>query len=213
MQRVFPRFFGFSVFVRPSLLVEGYLLLAASFREKNRGIGRSIIPGSREEAFDQPPKPSTGASTTVGTGTEMVADLSRPSTDSIRYLREGSDRLGRNLDQIGGGNLLRRGQPERESYDSPRLLPAKRNLDQIGGGNLLRGVDDRFDRNLDQIGGGNLVRGLDDVADAADNFRRNLDQIGGGNLVRGLAEAMVREMARERAAESRSHPRSRFAGQ
>lgn len=39
----------------------------------------------------------------------------------------------RNLDQIGGGNLVR-------------------NLDQIGGGNLVR--------NLDQIGGGNLVRSL-----------------------------------------------------
>lgn len=39
-----------------------------------------------------------------------------------------------NLDQIGGGNLLRR-----------------RNLDQIGGANLIK-------RNLDQIGGGNLLR-------------------------------------------------------
>ncbi|CAB0039871.1 unnamed protein product [Trichogramma brassicae] len=44
-------------------------------------------------------------------------------------------RMGRNLDPIGGGNLVRR------------------NLDSIGGGNLIR-------RNLDSIGGGNLLRSV-----------------------------------------------------
>ncbi|XP_076633874.1 uncharacterized protein LOC143348016 isoform X1 [Colletes latitarsis] len=100
------------------------------------------------------------------------------------------DRLERNLDQIGGGNLLRRGLHERE-YDYTRWLGPRGNLDQIGGGNLLREVDDRVGRNLDQIGGGNLVRGLNDVVTAADNLRRNLDQIGGGNLVRELAQKLV----------------------
>ncbi|XP_017792986.1 PREDICTED: uncharacterized protein LOC108574852 [Habropoda laboriosa] len=101
----------------------------------------------------------------------------------LRYEEDMADRLERNLDQIGGGNLLRRG------------LQEERNLDQIGGGNLLREVDaERLnERNLDQIGGGNLVRGLDGVMAAADHFRRNLDQIGGGNLVRSLSE-IHREM-------------------
>lgn len=101
-------------------------------------------------------------------------------------------RLDRNLDQIGGGNLLR-GLSGRETAhdDSPRWWPAaRRNLDQIGGGNLLRSTDDRFSRNLDQIGGGNLVR------DTSGNLRRNLDQIGGGNLVRDLANVISRFQAR-----------------
>ena len=117
------------------------------------------------------------------------------------YVREGEDeddRFSRNLDQIGGGNLLRRGLVvEREgSYDSSRRwLPSRRNLDQIGGGNLLREADYRSERNLDSIGGGNLVRGL---GGAADHLRRNLDQIGGGNLVRNLPDDASREPAETR---------------
>ncbi|XP_050580202.1 uncharacterized protein LOC126917413 isoform X1 [Bombus affinis] len=117
------------------------------------------------------------------------------------YVHEGKaedDRFSRNLDQIGGGNLLRRGLVvERDgSYDSSRRwLPSRRNLDQIGGGNLLREADYRSERNLDSIGGGNLVRGLDG---AADHLRRNLDQIGGGNLVRNLPDDASREPAETR---------------
>lgn len=117
------------------------------------------------------------------------------------YVHEGKaedDRFSRNLDQIGGGNLLRRGLVvERDgSYDSSRRwLPSRRNLDQIGGGNLLREADYRNERNLDSIGGGNLVRGLDG---AADHLRRNLDQIGGGNLVRNLPDDASREPAETR---------------
>lgn len=108
------------------------------------------------------------------------------------------DRFSRNLDQIGGGNLLRRGLVvEREgSYDSSRRwLPSRRNLDQIGGGNLLREADYRGERNLDSIGGGNLVRGL---GGTADHLRRNLDQIGGGNLVRDVPDDGSREPAETR---------------
>ncbi|XP_076392999.1 uncharacterized protein LOC105664375 isoform X1 [Megachile rotundata] len=96
---------------------------------------------------------------------------------SSRYSRnERVDRLDRNLDQIGGGNLLKR---RLESAYEPFWVSSRRNLDQIGGGNLLRSVDERVNRNLDQLGGGNLVRSTS---------RRNLDQLGGGNLVRSLAE-------------------------
>lgn len=104
-------------------------------------------------------------------------------------------RLDRNLDQIGGGNLVR-GLSEQEMArdNSPRWWSAaRRNLDQIGGGNLLRSTDDRFSRNLDQIGGGNLVR---DLSGAREDFRRNLDQIGGGNLVRDLASVVRRFQSR-----------------
>ncbi|CAL7941609.1 unnamed protein product [Xylocopa violacea] len=98
-----------------------------------------------------------------------------------------SDRLSRNLDHIGGGNLLRRELAERQSsHNARRWFPSQRNLDQIGGGNLLREVNDRGERNLDQIGGGNLVRSLDGVIVAAEDLRRNLDKIGGGNLVHAL---------------------------
>ncbi|XP_031835793.1 uncharacterized protein LOC116428360 isoform X1 [Nomia melanderi] len=108
-----------------------------------------------------------------------------------------STRLDRNLDQIGGGNLLR-GLSERETArDRSWWSAARRNLDQIGGGNLLRSADDRLSRNLDQIGGGNLVR------DTSGDFRRNLDQIGGGNLVRDLAGAVRRFQARAGDAGSR----------
>lgn len=101
--------------------------------------------------------------------------------------RDGQDeRLSRNLDQIGAGNLLRgasslSAEREGSSYDGRW---SRRNLDQIGGGNLLREADSRGERNLDSIGGGNLVRGV------SDNLRldRNLDQIGGGNLVRSLTD-------------------------
>lgn len=144
------------------------------------------------------------------TGIAAAAELSRAEKDRSRYGRDAGDRLERNLDQIGGGNLLRRGLLEREpAYDSGRWPTPMmaRNLDQIGGGNLLRDADDRLDRNLDQIGGGNLVRSLDGVGSAADSLRRNLDQIGGGNLVRGLAE-VANEIARERAVESRSRSNS-----
>ncbi|XP_017880008.1 uncharacterized protein LOC108624908 [Ceratina calcarata] len=101
-----------------------------------------------------------------------------------------NDRFLRNLDQIGGGNLLRREIPKWSSG----------NLDQIGGGNLLREVprehgSDRGERNLDQIGGGNLIRSLIDL-------RRNLDQIGGGNLVRSFGGSLTREM--EPSAEKRN---------
>ncbi|XP_033354959.1 uncharacterized protein LOC117236266 [Bombus vosnesenskii] len=119
------------------------------------------------------------------------------------YVHEGKaedDRFSRNLDQIGGGNLLRRGLVvEREgSYDgSRRWLPSRRNLDQIGGGNLLREADYRGERNLDSIGGGNLVRGL---GGTADHLRRNLDQIGGGNLVRNVPDDGSREPAETRSA-------------
>ncbi|XP_017760346.1 PREDICTED: orcokinin peptides-like [Eufriesea mexicana] len=118
-----------------------------------------------------------------------------------RYLRdeEAGNRDSRNLDHIGGGNLLRRRLAEglgerlgeREDsrlYDSRRWMASRRNLDQIGGGNLLREAVDRGQRNLDHIGGGNLVRDLDSVLVTNDNPRRNLDQIGGGNLVRSIFE-------------------------
>ncbi|XP_076757947.1 uncharacterized protein LOC143427582 isoform X1 [Xylocopa sonorina] len=105
-----------------------------------------------------------------------------------------NDRISRNLDHIGGGNLLRRELAERQSsHNARRWYPAERNLDQIGGGNLLREVNDRGERNLDQIGGGNLVRSLDGVIVAAEDFRRNLDKIGGGNLVRSLAARRYEE--------------------
>nr|XP_050859969.1 uncharacterized protein LOC127068197 [Vespula vulgaris] len=81
---------------------------------------------------------------------------------------EADDRTMRNLDQIGGGNLVR----SSNTFGAGLL----RNLDQIGGGNLVR--------NLDQIGGGNLVRNLDQIGGG--NLVRNLDQIGGGNLVRDV---------------------------
>ncbi|KAG6800036.1 orcokinin peptides isoform X1 [Apis mellifera caucasica] len=99
--------------------------------------------------------------------------------------RDGQDeRLSRNLDQIGAGNLLRgasslSAEREGSSYDGRW---SRRNLDQIGGGNLLREADSRGERNLDSIGGGNLVRGANLRLD------RNLDQIGGGNLVRSLTD-------------------------
>ncbi|XP_014602888.1 PREDICTED: orcokinin peptides type A-like [Polistes canadensis] len=89
----------------------------------------------------------------------------------------------RNLDQIGGGNLVR-SVPNFNEYNNERSL---RNLDQIGGGNLVRDLSNfKFGakRNLDQIGGGNLVRNLDHIGGG--NLVRNLDQIGGGNLVRNL---------------------------
>lgn len=104
--------------------------------------------------------------------------------------RDGEDeRLSRNLDQIGAGNLLR-GAGEGSSYDGRW---SRRNLDQIGGGNLLREAESRDERNLDSIGGGNLVRGVNRPLSSTDNnprFDRNLDQIGGGNLVRGLARSI-----------------------
>lgn len=118
------------------------------------------------------------------TGIAAAAELSRALKDRSRHAQDAGDRLERNLDQIGGGNLLRRGLLERETaYDSGRWPTpmAARNLDQIGGGNLLRDADDRLDRNLDQIGGGNLVRDLAEVAN---------------------------EITRERAAESRSRSNS-----
>ncbi|XP_043504603.1 orcokinin peptides type B-like [Polistes fuscatus] len=113
----------------------------------------------------------------------------------------------RNLDQIGGGNLVR-SVPNFNEYNDERSLRnldqigggnlvrdlsnfkfgAKRNLDQIGGGNLVRSSNilggGNLVRNLDQIGGGNLVRNLDQIGGG--NLVRNLDQIGGGNLVRNL---------------------------
>ncbi|XP_015174930.1 PREDICTED: orcokinin peptides type A-like, partial [Polistes dominula] len=100
----------------------------------------------------------------------------------------------RNLDQIGGGNLLR--------DLSGFKFGAKRNLDQIGGGNLVRNLDQigggNLVRNLDQIGGGNLVRNLDQIGGG--NLVRNLDQIGGGNLVRNLDQIgggnLVRDIER-----------------
>ncbi|XP_034176245.2 uncharacterized protein LOC117602396 isoform X1 [Osmia lignaria lignaria] len=118
-----------------------------------------------------------------------------PTLSKSRLFRdEEVDRLLRNLDQIGGGNLLRRRGLE-IAYE-PRWLTPRRNLDQIGGGNLLRSVDERFARNLDQIGGGNLVRSV------LDDRRRNLDHIGGGNLVRDLSE--IAGELEARAVESRS---------
>ncbi|XP_076670380.1 uncharacterized protein LOC143369856 isoform X1 [Andrena cerasifolii] len=138
---------------------------------------------ARGKTFErQPSKDSIAGDTT--TGIAAAAELSRALKDRSRYVRDDGDRRERNLDQIGGGNLLRRGLLERESaYDSGRWpTPMNaRNLDQIGGGNLLRDVDDRLDRNLDQIGGGNLVRDLAQVAN---------------------------EIARERAVESRSRSSS-----
>ncbi|XP_015440445.1 PREDICTED: uncharacterized protein LOC107195172 [Dufourea novaeangliae] len=147
---------------------------------------------------------SKGLAAMTGPTTE-TADHARLSRNRLRELRDGDGdysetgaaRLQRNLDQIGGGNLLRRGLRERETgyptTDYPRWLAARRNLDQIGGGNLLRDTDDRFGRNLDQIGGGNLVRSS---TYPRDGLRRNLDQIGGGNLVRDLAR-VVREFETE----------------
>ncbi|KAK1124613.1 hypothetical protein K0M31_005987 [Melipona bicolor] len=129
---------------------------------------------------------------------EKAANVARASSSSVPkvakspafYLERGEegarekDRSSRNLDQIGGGNLLRRGLTS--SFNGQRWLSSRRrNLDQIGGGNLLRSADDRGERNLDSIGGGNLVRGLGEGF----AFRRNLDQIGGGNLVRDLANS------------------------
>nr|XP_033342851.1 uncharacterized protein LOC117229974 isoform X1 [Megalopta genalis] len=135
-------------------------------------------------------------------GARRPSNQSDPATEVARFdrnldqigggnlLRSVDDRFSRNLDQIGGGNLVR-------SMDDR----FSRNLDQIGGGNLVRSTDDRYSRNLDQIGGGNLVRSMDDrysrnldqigggnlVRSADDRYLRNLDQIGGGNLVRSLS--------------------------
>ncbi|XP_020278306.1 uncharacterized protein LOC109852007 isoform X1 [Pseudomyrmex gracilis] len=94
--------------------------------------------------------------------------------DSLKNARESDGRVARNLDQIGGGNLVRRNL---DPIGGGNLL--KRNLDQIGGGNLLK-------RNLDQIGGGNLLRRNLDQIGGGNLLRRNLDQIGGGNLVRSI---------------------------
>ncbi|XP_078046753.1 uncharacterized protein LOC144475072 isoform X1 [Augochlora pura] len=141
-------------------------------------------------------------------GARRLSNQTDPATEVARFdrnldqigggnlLRSIDDRFARNLDQIGGGNLVRSAD---DRYS--------RNLDQIGGGNLVRSVDDRYFRNLDQIGGGNLVRSVDDrylrnldqigggnlvrsLSGPRDDFRRNLDQIGGGNLVRNLARAV-----------------------
>ncbi|XP_076302988.1 uncharacterized protein LOC143221423 [Lasioglossum baleicum] len=130
-----------------------------------------------------------------------VSRMSKGSIDrgsEYRSEEEAENRISRNLDHIGGGNLLRRrlaerfGQPEGSPplYRSGGWLASRRNLDQIGGGNLLREAVDRDQRrNLDHIGGGNLVRDLDGPLVPDDHLlRRNLDQIGGGNLVRSIAE-------------------------
>ncbi|KOX79267.1 hypothetical protein WN51_09069, partial [Melipona quadrifasciata] len=155
---------------------------------KRGGIGGSIESNDEtDEISGSPPR-------------EKAANVARASSSGVPkaakspafYLARGEegarekDRSSRNLDQIGGGNLLRRGLTS--SFDGQRWLSSRRrNLDQIGGGNLLRSAidDDRGERNLDSIGGGNLVRGLGEGF----AFRRNLDQIGGGNLVRDLANS------------------------
>ncbi|KZC06977.1 Syntaxin-1A [Dufourea novaeangliae] len=181
---------------------------ALKYQSKARRTGRSVLrqtiygPTAAEilAAYIQ----DHGLAAMTGPTTE-TADHARLSRNRLRELRDGDGdysetgaaRLQRNLDQIGGGNLLRRGLRERETgyptTDYPRWLAARRNLDQIGGGNLLRDTDDRFGRNLDQIGGGNLVRSS---TYPRDGLRRNLDQIGGGNLVRDLAR-VVREFETE----------------
>lgn len=115
-------------------------------------------------------------------------ELTVPANSRYLGVVEAGDRQERNLDQIGGGNLLRRGLGHQwDSTEARRWSPSRRNLDQIGGGNLLRNAADRIERNLDQIGGGNLVRDLNGLFTASDELRRNLDQIGGGNLVRSLS--------------------------
>ncbi|KAL0838934.1 hypothetical protein ABMA28_016944 [Loxostege sticticalis] len=81
-----------------------------------------------------------GISSALGRG-EIV---DRESTGATQFLR--------NLDPIGGGNLV------------------KKNLDHIGGPNLVK-------KNLDSLGGGNLVRRLDPMFG---RFIRQLDSIGGG---------------------------------
>lgn len=127
-------------------------------------------------------------------GGNVARLLSRSGVGKSNYdARDGQDeRLSRNLDQIGAGNLLRgvsslSAEREGLSYDNRW---SRRNLDQIGGGNLLREAESRDERNLDSIGGGNLVRGVNRPLSSSDDLRldRNLDQIGGGNLVRGLAD-------------------------
>lgn len=92
-------------------------------------------------------------------------DLNAARANEQRFVARFADRdalqsdrrVAKNLDQIGGGHLMR-------------------NLDRIGGGHLVR--------NLDQIGGGHLVRNLDQIGGG--HLVRNLDQIGGGHLVRSL---------------------------
>ncbi|KAK9297438.1 hypothetical protein QLX08_008863 [Tetragonisca angustula] len=139
--------------------------------------------------FYGPSNPEFFAEFLDGRDSPRAASSSVPANSAAFYPKRSEkgateeDRSSRNLDQIGGGNLLRRGLIT-STFDGRRWLPSRRNLDQLGGGNLLRSADDRRERNLDSIGGGNLVRGLDDSF----LFRRNLDQIGGGNLVRGLAD-------------------------
>ncbi|XP_076290713.1 uncharacterized protein LOC143214050 isoform X1 [Lasioglossum baleicum] len=121
-------------------------------------------------------RPPKGFASTTEAG---VARFDR-NLDQIgggNLVRSTDDRYSRNLDQIGGGNLVR-------STDDRYT----RNLDQIGGGNLVRSTDDRYSRNLDQIGGGNLVRSTDD------RYTRNLDQIGGGNLVRSMNDRYSRNL-------------------
>ena len=68
----------------------------------------------------------------------------------------------RELDSIGGGNILR-------------------HLDSIGGGNILRHAP----KSLDSIGGGNILRQLDSIGGG--NILRQLDSLGGGNSLRAAS--------------------------
>jgi len=101
------------------------------------------------------------------TNDELLAD--QLSEHNVLKARDEDRRFAKNLDQIGGGHLVR-------------------NLDQIGGGHLVRNLDQigggHLVRNLDQIGGGHLVRNLDQIGGG--HLVRNLDQIGGGNLLRSV---------------------------
>lgn len=102
---------------------------------------------------------------------QLLARTSSDQTDDRLMLR--------NLDQIGGGHLLRNlnslndENPLNGVSYNPNEIEIKRYFNQPANiPNELRNT--HFIRNLDQIGGGNLLR--------------NLDPIGGGNLLRRSSE-------------------------
>ncbi|KAG7198822.1 hypothetical protein KM043_001793 [Ampulex compressa] len=97
---------------------------------------------------------------------------------------EGADEgvVKRNLDQIGGGHLLR-------SSRSRQGAPLSRNLDHIGGGNLLRSTSERRFYAMpptERFGGGRVEYSSSAERKEEARSERNLDHIGGGHLLRDL---------------------------
>ncbi|XP_054009263.1 orcokinin peptides-like, partial [Hylaeus anthracinus] len=97
----------------------GYLEDHGSSRNEDRGWDRSHYIGGGS------PK---GSISTLSVSQE------RSSHSRSENEHDSEDRPERNLDQIGGGNLLRRKMTQ-------RWLGTRANLDQIGGGNLVRNLD------------------------------------------------------------------------